>query len=120
MFCWTGSNIWADLDLAMDPYNKHFLDFNGARHFFSKCFRYVNVFHVNYGQKFQIKAQLMTDPLYNKQDLMRLHYGFSVKLNVFMALTKCFRENFREFFWFAFNSYNFCSPMALRPQSKIQ
>ena len=29
-----------------------FLDFNGARPFFKKYFRYVNVFYVNYGQEF--------------------------------------------------------------------
>ena len=28
-----GSNIWADLDLAVDPYDKIFLDFNGPRFF---------------------------------------------------------------------------------------
>ena len=32
----------------------------------------------------------MTDTLYNKQDLTRLHYGFSVKHMVFMALKNFF------------------------------
>ena len=79
--------------------------------FFSKNFRNVIVFYVNYGQKFQIRAQLMTDTVYDKRDFTRLFNGFRIGLMVFMALTKCFRKNFLDFLRFVFNSYNFCSSM---------
>ena len=87
-----------------------------GRDFFSKYFPYVDVFYVNYGQEFQISAQLLIDTIYNKRDqkreqTTRLYFVIRVKLMVFMALTNCFRKNFTDFFRFAFISYNSCSPM---------
>ena len=75
-----------DLDLTMDPYDKTFVDKKGARpFFFQKNFRYVNVY-VNYGRESQIRAQLMTDTVYKKQDPTRSYYVFRIKLKVFKPL----------------------------------
>ena len=52
----------------MSPFDEIFLDFNGARTFFSKIFRYVKVYYVNYGPEIQIRAQLLTYIVYNKRD----------------------------------------------------
>ena len=81
-----------------------------GRDLFSKNFRYVNVY-VNYGQEFQIRAQLMTDTVYNKRDPLRLYYRFRIKRTVFMALNNCFRKIFVDFLRFVFISYHFCSSM---------
>ena len=78
---------------------------------FSKIFRYLNVYYVNYGQKIQIKAQLLTDIVYNKRDRATLCYVLRIKLTVFMALTNCFRKDFIDFLRFVFISYDFCSSM---------
>ena len=69
-------------------------------------------FYVNFGQEFQIRAQLMTDTVYNERDPTRLYYGFRIKLMVFMALTNCFCKNFMDFLRFVFLSYDFCSSMS--------
>ena len=78
---------------------------------FSKFFRSVNVYYLNYGQENQIKAQLLTDIVYNKRDRATLSYVFRIKLTVFMALTNCFRKDFIDFLRFVFISYDFCSSM---------
>ena len=88
----------------MNPYEKFLLDFNGARPFSFKKFPLCNYFYVNYGQEFQIRAQLMTDTVYIKRDPTRLSYNFRIRLTVFMALTNCFRKNFMDFVRFVFNS----------------
>ena len=52
----------------MNPFHESFLDFNWARTFFSKYFRYVNIYYANNGQEIQIKAQLLTDIVKIKRD----------------------------------------------------
>ena len=90
---------------------KNFLDFNGARVFFSKLFRYVKVFDEIYVHEHQMRAQFLPDTKFMELYPTRLYYGFRVKLMVFMALTNCFRKNFMDFLSFALISYTFCSPM---------
>ena len=51
----------ADLDHAMEPYDKFFKDFNGTQIFF-KIVPLCKFFFVNFF--FQIRAQLMTDTNY--------------------------------------------------------
>ena len=52
---------------------------------FLKYFRYINVFCANYGQEFQIRAQLMTNTTYSRRDPTRLYYGFGGKLMVLIS-----------------------------------
>ena len=49
----------------MNPYDKEFLDYSVT--FFQKPPLY-KFFRVNYGEEFQIRAQLMTDTAFNKKE----------------------------------------------------
>ena len=73
---------------------KSFLDFKGARLLLSKYFRYVNDFYLYffYLQEYQIRSQLMTKTIHEKQGPARLYFGFRVKRVVSVGLTNCFRK----------------------------
>ena len=86
--------------------------------FYSKYFRCVNAFYVNYGQDIQISAQIMTNTVYIKQEPMKFSYGFRMKLMVFMVLNNCFRKNFMNFLRFVFISSAFGSSITWCSQSK--
>ena len=90
------SNRWVNLELTMDPYDKKKLDFNEAQHFFSKYFRFVNVFFLICWPEFQLRAPLVTDAIYSKLGPTRRCDGFRVELMIFrnyFCLQKfCFPE----------------------------
>ena len=117
----------ADLDLAMDPYDrKVFKILMGLEMFFLKHFYYVNDFYVYlfYIQEFHIRAQLMTDNICRKRGPTRLYCGFWVKSVVSIAMTNYFRRSFLCTSWILLSSVvSFAQSLSRTtycPQSKNQ
>ena len=121
-FLLTYSNIPAYLVPAMDHYNKCFFSFLMGRDFFSKYFRIVSVFHVNFLLTRISNQDSIDDRHYLKKlGPTRLYCGFWVELKVTMALTNCFRKKtFLYFLNFAFICFLFCSPIICCPQIFFQ
>ena len=63
MFFPTRSNIWVDLDLTVDPYDKKNFLIEMGRDLFFKAFQLCKGFHVNYRKESPIRSQLLTDTI---------------------------------------------------------